>query len=266
MIVEAHGSFASQRCIDCGASFPDAEMREHVRRKDVPHCKACEGLVKPDIVFFGEQLPHSFFVNRGLPSQADLCIVMGTSLMVQPFASLPSFCAEGVPRVLINLEQAGSMGSRADDVLLLGDCDEQVRLLAEACGWGEELEEMWAKTAPKVALERLGEGKEGERKGEGKEKEKTADEILEEEVQKLTREVEKTLKLTESHKERVREGLKKGETLEDIKDRIKEEVETGSKDTVTAPLIEESNTEKEKTDGGGGLAHVFPHLKGKSSL
>jgi NAD-dependent histone deacetylase SIR2 len=220
------------------------------------------GLVKPDIVFFGEQLPHAFFVNRGLPSEADLCIVMGTSLMVQPFASLPGFCAEGVPRVLINLEQAGSMGSRADDVLLLGDCDEQVRLLAEACGWGEELEEMWAKTAPRVALERLGEGKEGEKK----EKEKTADEILEEEVQKLTKEVEKTLKLTESHEERVREGLKKEETPDDIKDRIKKDVETGSKDTATAPLIEESNTEKEKTDGGGGLAHVFPHLKGKSSL
>ena len=48
-----------------------------------------EGLVKPDIVFFGESLPERFFqyMNRDF-SQADLLIVMGTSLTVQPFASL----------------------------------------------------------------------------------------------------------------------------------------------------------------------------------
>lgn len=254
MIVEAHGSFAMQRCIDCGREFPDDEMREHVMRKDVPHCPSCMGLVKPDIVFFGEQLPHSFFINRSLPAQADLCIVMGTSLMVQPFASLPSFVGEGVPRVLINLEQAGSMGSRADDVLLLGDCDEQVRKLAQACGWLEELEDMWSKTAPKAALERLGKGEEKEKL----ERKKTADEILEEEVEKLTKEVEETLKLSESHEERVRESLKKGEKAEDIKERIKKEIEKGGKDTVTAPVTEDA--------GGGGLGHVFPWLKKKASL
>jgi NAD-dependent histone deacetylase SIR2 len=252
MIVEAHGSFASQRCIDCGRAFPDDEMREHVMKKDVPHCPECMGLVKPDIVFFGEQLPHNFFVNRTLPSQADLCIIMGTSLMVQPFASLPSYCQEGVPRVLINLEQAGSMGSRADDVLLLGDCDEQVRKLAEACGWLEELEEMWRKTSPKAAAQWMLAN--GEREEGAEKKEKTADEALEEEVLKLTKEVEKTLKLTESHEQRVRESLKNGEKPQDVKEKIKAEVEKGGKDTVRAPLVE---------DSGGSLAHVFPFLKRK---
>ena len=72
-------------------------MKSSISKREVPHCLTpeCDGLVKPDIVFFGEALPEDFHKNRMLPSSADLCIVMGTSLMVQPFASLPSFCSEG---------------------------------------------------------------------------------------------------------------------------------------------------------------------------
>ena len=264
MIVEAHGSFATQRCVDCRQPFSDEAMREHISRKEVPHCESCPGLVKPDIVFFGEQLPEAFFANRALPAAADLCIVMGTSLTVQPFASLPGFCADGVPRVLINLEPAGGLGSRADDVLLLGDCDTQVKKLAEACGWLEELEEVWAATSPKAALDQLKDKK--EKKAEPVEP-KTADELLEEEVRKLTKEVEETLKLTQSHEESVREGLKKEEKREVLKEQIKTEVETGSKGTATAPLVEEASRPKERPEGGGeDLDHVFPHLQGKSTL
>ena len=96
-IVEAHGSFARQRCIECKTVFPDDLMKSSINKREVPHCLTpeCKGLVKPDIVFFGEALPEDFHANRMVPSAADLCIVMGTSLTVQPFASLPSFCAEG---------------------------------------------------------------------------------------------------------------------------------------------------------------------------
>jgi len=276
-MVEAHGSFASQRCIDCACEFPDKDMREAVMRKDVPHCTHCNGLVKPDIVFFGERLPHSFFENRGLPAQADLVIIMGTSLAVQPFASLPTFVSQGVPRVLVNLEQAGSIGSRADDVLLLGDCDEQVRKLAAACGWMKELEEMWAATAPKPAVD-----KEKEEKAE--KREKTIDELLEEEVQKLTKEVEETLKITQAHEEMVKDGLREGEKPKDVREKIEMDVSgmrgsgEGEGNEMRPPLTEAAEQEssdspdkggkaKNEPDGAGrGLEHVFPHLKRKSSL
>lgn len=97
-IVEAHGSFATHSCIECRASYPDDLMRKTIQEKGVPRCLQCKGLVKPNIVFFGEQLPESFHMNRSLPAAADFCIILGTSLTVQPFASLPSFCREGVPR------------------------------------------------------------------------------------------------------------------------------------------------------------------------
>lgn len=144
-IVEAHGSFATQRCIDCKKEFPDDLMKEHVLQGDVPRCadKKCGGLVKPDIVFFGEQLPPAFFNNRHVPGQADLILIMGTSLTVQPFASLPDLTKDDTPRVLFNMERVGTLGTRPDDILALGDCDSNVRKLADELGWRDELEDLW---------------------------------------------------------------------------------------------------------------------------
>ena len=198
-IVEAHGSFAHHHCIECKSSFSDDLMRQAVSNHDVPHCLTpqCNGLVKPDIVFFGEQLPEEFHRNRSLPSSADLCIVMGTSLTVQPFASLPSFCSEGVPRVLINLEQVGGLGSRADDVLLLGECDTGVRKLAAALGWETDLEALW-------------EGTNQERPntdGYHKVPQRDKDALLEDQITNLTREVDQSLKICDDHTAQLRQHL-----------------------------------------------------------
>ena len=53
-IIEAHGSFASQRCVDCSEEFDGEKMRGYIKTKEVPKCDSCGGYVKPDIVFFGE--------------------------------------------------------------------------------------------------------------------------------------------------------------------------------------------------------------------
>ncbi|KAK1999782.1 Sir2 family protein [Colletotrichum falcatum] len=142
-IIEAHGSFATQRCIDCGAVFPADRMQKHVQDEVVPKCDACGGLVKPDIVFFGEALPESFRNNTHLPAMADLIIVLGTSLSVYPFAGLAEASRSGIPRLLLNRERVGQMGRRADDVVELGTCDAGVRKLAALLGWGDELEDLW---------------------------------------------------------------------------------------------------------------------------
>ena len=58
-------------------------------KEEIPRCDSCNNLTKPDIVFFGEQLPMRFFtaVQNDLP-KCDLLIIMGTSLVVHPFASM----------------------------------------------------------------------------------------------------------------------------------------------------------------------------------
>lgn len=156
LIVEAHGSFANQRCIECKTEFAADRMKEFVLRGEVPRCpeKDCDGLVKPDIVFFGESLPPEFFHNRDVPATADLVLIMGTSLTVQPFASLPDMASEDCPRMLFNMERVGTLGSRADDVLALGDCDSNVRKLAKELGWLKELEVMWRDVVGEKEAER----------------------------------------------------------------------------------------------------------------
>ncbi|KAH6665531.1 DHS-like NAD/FAD-binding domain-containing protein [Halenospora varia] len=203
-VVEAHGSFATQRCIECKTEFPDDEMMKAVKSATVPHCivPQCNGLVKPDIVFFGEPLPERFHQNRHVPGMADLVIVMGTSLTVHPFASLPQFAGEGVPRVLINKEKVGDFGSRPDDVVILGDCDEGVRKLADALGWRDELEGLWLEVGGKVKeteAQRLKEAR----------KNMSKDEALEAEIEELTKEVDASLQLSSDHTERTNTLLQK---------------------------------------------------------
>ncbi|KAI9653022.1 MAG: Sir2 histone deacetylase Hst2 [Alyxoria varia] len=299
-IVEAHGSFANQGCIECKAPCSKEEMLKYVKEKKVPRCRepGCGGLVKPGIVFFGEALPGEFFASRGLPARADLCIVMGTSLTVQPFASLPGVVTETVPRALLNLERVGGMGSRPDDVLVLGDCDDGVRKLAKACGWLEELEQLWRGTGGKFEKDAPAvEQKEA----------KTRDEQVSDEVEQLTRDVDATLKISQEHwddhEERERAagigtgGAKEGGegdgaggfvrnmakhmdgAIGDVIDK-KSNGETGSDKTgdgeTKGTRTETLGVNKGESTGGGrgGLNHVFPHMsdekndksKGSSSL
>ncbi|KAJ7143548.1 class I sirtuins SIR2 family protein [Mycena crocata] len=152
-IIEAHGSFASQRCIDCHRTYDDEKMKRKILAKETPKCESCGGLVKPDIVFFGEDLPHEFIKAIPNMAKADLLIIMGTSMTVHPFAGLAERAPPTCPRVLINLDLVGSIGKRPNDVVLLGKCDDIVRKLCSKLGWEAELDALWAKTEAKAAWE-----------------------------------------------------------------------------------------------------------------
>lgn len=238
-------------------------MKQTIQEKRVPHCvrKECGGLVKPDIVFFGEQLPEEFFRSRGLPGQADLCIVMGSSLTVQPFASLPGLCREGTPRTLINYERVGSLGTRPDDVLLLGDCDEGVRKLAEACGWLEELEALWAKTAP-------GSPTEGGQRQKEKEPEKSRDEKVQEEIDRLTGEIDSSLKLSQQHHRDTLSVAGKGEKPKEerAENSSEGEAKTEARDRPgpSSCVKDEDGGEGEEESSPGDLKHVYPHIEAKT--
>lgn len=234
-IVEAHGSFARQSCIECSMPYPEEDIKRHIDAKEIPRCHHCKGLVKPEIVFFGEQLPAAFFQHCMLPYEADLCIVLGTSLTVQPFASLPGMTKEGTPRLLINKERVGGIGSGSDDVLVLGDCDDGVRKLAEACGWLDELEALWTKTAPKAASE-LGKPEDVAKKDK--------DEALDDEINKLTKEVDETLNLSKWHEEKVR-----NEKMPSSSPNHLAEKRSASDVTKSGSRLHE--------DGKGNLNHVF---------
>ncbi|KAJ5901851.1 hypothetical protein N7495_002379 [Penicillium taxi] len=144
-VFQTHGNWKDQHCYKCKARYPDDLMKKAIRSGEVPYCLSpqCNGVVKPDVIFFGQELSNDFEEKEKLVSEADLMLVMGTSLKVAPCSSFPLLVKEGVPRVLINMEQVGDIGRKDEDVCILGACDDGVRKLAGALGWLQELEALW---------------------------------------------------------------------------------------------------------------------------
>jgi len=112
----------------------------------VPLCQHCNSYVKPDIVFFGEQLPPVFHKSlRPDLKRADLCLILGTSLMVPPVAYIPQ--QVNCKRILLNRELVGNIDpeNNETDLFYSGDCDEAATKLARLLGWEEELLELHQK-------------------------------------------------------------------------------------------------------------------------
>ncbi|XP_064921791.1 NAD-dependent protein deacetylase sirtuin-3, mitochondrial isoform X3 [Columba livia] len=151
-LVEAHGTFATATCTVCRRKFPGEDFRGDVMAVKVPHCRVCTGVVKPDIVFFGEELPQRFFLHVTDFPMADLLFVIGTSLEVEPFASLAGAVRSSVPRVLINRDLVGPFAwrQRHNDVAQLGDVVSGVETLVELLDWREEMQTLMQKEKEKV--------------------------------------------------------------------------------------------------------------------
>ncbi|XP_046992950.1 NAD-dependent protein deacetylase sirtuin-3-like isoform X2 [Schistocerca americana] len=149
-LVEAHGGFSSASCISCFKEHDPDETREAIFREEVIRCTngKCKGLVKPDIVFFGEALPDRFFLYQDDVLWADLLIVIGTSLEVYPFAAIADEVPHDVPRLLLNRDVVGSFGMRKHDTIVTCDIIEGVTRLAKELGWHEELMELYTKHEP----------------------------------------------------------------------------------------------------------------------
>lgn len=168
-LVEAHGTFYTNHCLECRAEYSMEWMKEQIFADEIPICTRCPGVVKPDIVFFGENLPNKFYEYPSRDfKDCDLLIIMGTSLEVQPFASLVERANSRCIRLLINREKVGSRhdvlsswllfskgllyddSENKRDVAWIGDCDDGVYALAEAIGWGDELKELVAKEHARI--------------------------------------------------------------------------------------------------------------------
>lgn len=128
-VVEFHGNLLTIVCMDCGRSRPAAEVDYD---SAVPRCPHCGGPVKPDAVFFGEMIPPDALTRAEQASRGcDLMLVVGTSAMVYPAASMPGIAADhGATVVEIN-PCATPLTNRVSDYILLGAAGEVLsRLVA----------------------------------------------------------------------------------------------------------------------------------------
>ncbi|XP_075262890.1 NAD-dependent protein deacetylase sirtuin-2-like [Convolutriloba macropyga] len=176
--VEAHGTIRTSTCMKCKAAYSMGEMREKLLDggEGVPTCdkkEGCLGLIKPDVVLFGEALPRRYaqYSNSDM-GRCDLLIIMGTSLQVYPFCGLPHYTQPSCPRLLINLMKVGQdpdvpsgwfirkmMGIKDPgldfdsshayrDVFVQTTCDAGVEKLASLLGWTDELNKLTAEVKP----------------------------------------------------------------------------------------------------------------------
>ena len=90
-VIHLHGSLHAPRCFDCARPL-EAPVSPAAGEQLVapPRCPACGGLARPGVVWFGESLPEQALTTAwALAERCDLCLVIGTSGLVQPAASLP---------------------------------------------------------------------------------------------------------------------------------------------------------------------------------
>nr|XP_033797549.1 NAD-dependent protein deacetylase sirtuin-1 isoform X2 [Geotrypetes seraphini] len=136
-IIQCHGSFATASCLNCKYKVDCEAVREDIFNQVVPRCPRCPAdetlaIMKPEIVFFGENLPEQF--HRAMKydkDEVDLLIVIGSSLKVRPVALIPSSIPHEVPQILINREPLSHLHF---DVELLGDCDVIINELCQRLG------------------------------------------------------------------------------------------------------------------------------------
>jgi NAD-dependent deacetylase len=89
-VVEVHGTIRTSSCLGCGATYPLDDVLALLDRASVPHCAACEAVLKPDVVFFGELLPEGAIERAfALSRETELMLVVGSTLEVHPVAGLP---------------------------------------------------------------------------------------------------------------------------------------------------------------------------------
>lgn len=103
-VIELHGSLRIARCRSCGTELPMAQtrMRWAAEADAVPRCD-CGSVLGPGVVLFGEALPLGIETAFELAEDADLVLVLGTSLAVFPAAHLPLVCVErGGDMVIVN--------------------------------------------------------------------------------------------------------------------------------------------------------------------
>jgi NAD-dependent deacetylase len=128
-VIELHGNNRQLKCIDCNQTHP---VTKDILKEIPPRCP-CGGILRPDVVFFGEPLPVNTIHRASQEAlAANVMLVIGTSAIVYPAASIPILAKGAGARIIeINPEETSFTGT-ISDFLLKGQAGEIMsRLLNE---------------------------------------------------------------------------------------------------------------------------------------
>lgn len=130
-VYEIHGHMREMTCMRCYHVFDSAPFMEvFLETRAVPYCTHCKGVLKPNVILFGEQLPVRILeIAKKQTRQCDLMIVAGSSLEVAPVSDLPREAVQsGARLIIVNFEE--TYADRYADVVIHADVEEVLPQLA----------------------------------------------------------------------------------------------------------------------------------------
>jgi NAD-dependent deacetylase len=125
-VYELHGSLHAHRCLECSTPYALSPNEQ-----GIPHCPECGGLIRPGVVWFGEDLPIDIWQRaESATRECDLFLSVGTSTVVYPAAQLP-FLALSLGKHVIEVNPEPTDLTRHADGVLRGAAGELLPMLIE---------------------------------------------------------------------------------------------------------------------------------------
>ena len=131
-VIEIHGNVNKLKCILCNEYYPLKDYIEEIKKGGLPRCPRCGSILKTGAVLFGEQIPRNeYLLSIYYSSRCNLMLVIGTSLEVEPAATLPKYAREnGAKIIYINKDVSEIVGKEME--YLQGDSDEILEEIVKA--------------------------------------------------------------------------------------------------------------------------------------
>lgn len=125
-VYELHGSLHAHRCLNCSTPYTLS-----LKEQGVPHCPSCGGLIRPGVVWFGEDLPSAIWQQAEEATRScDIFLSVGTSTVVYPAAQLP-FLALSLGKHVVEVNPEPTDLSRQANIALRGPAGEMLPKLVE---------------------------------------------------------------------------------------------------------------------------------------
>ena len=132
-VYEVHGHLREATCLSCGEIRPaEPFLTQVVEARTIPICPQCGGVMKPNVILFGEALPWTIFQQaQSAAATCDLMLVAGSSLEVAPVGDLPYLAKRNRARLIIINYGETHLDSLAD-IVIRGNVAEVLPLLAQS--------------------------------------------------------------------------------------------------------------------------------------
>lgn len=133
-VLELHGHVREATCVRCYQVAPTGDFfDDFIASSDIPRCSECGGVMKPNVVLFGEQLPIGVFnTARAHARRADLLLVAGSHLEVMPASQLPLTVHENGGRIIV-VNLSPTYIDQVAEVVIHANVAEILPLIAQAC-------------------------------------------------------------------------------------------------------------------------------------